>query len=105
MEFRKLSLTMVRDGLKQQTADQLLEKLKSQQVAVYVMIGGGMIGRFAAEQPADFYIDMRVSRLPYGRRPIYQAVTILKMMAEELGYTGKGDDMPRMPNLHGSGVW
>jgi len=40
------------------------ESIPSMQVAVYVMCGGGFLGRFAAEKPMDFYIDDRVGCLP-----------------------------------------
>jgi hypothetical protein len=73
------------------------------QVAVYVMCGGGMLGRFAAEQPADFYIDTRVGRLPYGSRAIEQAVEVLQVIAEAHGLDPH--NMPAMPHFHASGVF
>lgn len=102
--MRKLNMENVRMGIKDQTPAQRLERLKAQQIAVYVMIGGGFLGRFAAEQPADFYIDSRVGRLHYGQRVIYQAVEILKILAEECGFNGRSD-MPKMMDLHCSGIW
>lgn len=103
--MRKLDMVAVEQACRDYTKEQLLEKLRSQQVAVYVMCEGGLLGRFAAEQPADFYIDMRVSRLPYGRRKIEQAVAVLVVLAKLCGFSGKGTDMPKMPDLHGSGIW
>lgn len=68
------------------------------QLAVYVMAGGGMLGRFAAEQPADFYIDDRVSKRPYPKRAIYRAVAVLTRMAQVAGLDPH--QMPAMPRLH-----
>ncbi len=68
------------------------------QVAVYVMAGGGLIGRFAAEQPADFYVYDRVSRRPYPKRELYRAVAVLARMAQANGLDPR--NMPSMPRLH-----
>lgn len=72
------------------------------QVQVFVMCGMGWIGKTAAEQPADFYIDSRVGRLPYGKGEIYQAVEVLKIIAEENGLDPH--NMPRLPMWHTGGV-
>lgn len=72
-------------------------------VAVYVMCGGGMLGKFAAEQPADFYIDMRVGRLNYAARDIHQAVTVLHACAVAAGLNPH--DMPAMPDFHSCWVF
>jgi len=79
------------------------ETIPSMQVAVYVMCGGGFLGRFAAEQPMDFYIDDRVGRLPYSRDEIYQAVETLKTIA-----IANGMDLHRLPSLpsfHNMGIF
>jgi len=73
------------------------------QVAVYVMCGGGRIGRFAAEQPADFYIDARVDKLPYSVKAIYQTVKVLAALAEKRGLDPQA--MPKLPGFHASGVF
>ncbi len=73
------------------------------QVAIYTMCGGGFLGRFAAEQPADFFIDDRVGRLPYKKEEIYQAVEILKTIAESNGIDPH--KMPPMPSFHNMGVF
>jgi hypothetical protein len=62
-----------------------IKDIESIQWIVYTMIGGGMLGEFAMTQPADFYIDLRVGRLPYPHRRIFHAVEILKGLAEYLG--------------------
>lgn len=76
--------------------------IRSLQVAVYVMCGGGALGRFAAEQPADFYIDVRVGKLPYSRREIRQAVSVLRILAEAKGLNTHS--MPDMPRFRAAGI-
>jgi len=73
------------------------------QVAVYVMCGGGIMGQFAAEQPADFYIDSRCARLPYSRKEIEQAVAVLAVIAETQGLDPHR--LQKMPRFHASGVF
>ena len=72
------------------------------QVAVYVMCGGGFLGRSAAEQPGDFYIDSRVGRLPYKKAEIMQAVQTLCTIAQVHGLDV--NDLPNMPRFHNMGV-
>lgn len=79
------------------------DSIPTMQTAVYVMVGGGMLGRFAAEQPADFYIDNRVGRLPYSRKEVSQAVSILALIAEKNGLNPH--DLPPMPSLHNLGIF
>ena len=73
------------------------------QVAVYVMCGGGFLGNFAAGQPADFYIDDRCGRLPYGRKAIMQAVAVLTASATARGLNPH--HMPAMPEFHNCGIF
>ena len=72
------------------------------QVAVYVMCGGGFLGHFAAEQPADFYIDDRVGRLPFRRSEICYAVRTLAQIAKARGLNPH--DLPPLPVLHSFGI-
>ena len=62
-----------------------IEHLRRLQIVVYVMCGGGLLGNFAATQPADFYIDTRAGKLPYKNREITQAVSVLVTFAEKQG--------------------
>ena len=78
-------------------------KLELEQVAVYVMCGGGLVGRRAAEQPADFYRDARCSRPPYPDKVIMEAVKVLVALAEEAGLDPH--DMPKMPRFHNFGYF
>ncbi len=80
-----------------------VESIPPMQTAVYVMCGGGFLGRFAAEQPMDFYIDDRVGCLPYSREEIYQAVETLKTIA-----VANGMDLhrlPAVPRFHNMGIF
>lgn len=77
------------------------DALKAHQVAVYVMCGGGFLGRFAATQPANFYIDPRAGRLPYPRREIEQAVACLAADAEAAGLDPHR--LPEFPHFHNCG--
>jgi len=72
------------------------------QLIVFVMCGGGAIGRFAAENPADFYIDARVPVLPYSKQEILQVVMFLKIVAETNGLDAHN---MRMPDFHAMGVF
>jgi len=79
------------------------ERIAALQVALFVACGGGMLGHFAAEQPADFYIDGRVCRLPYGKREIQQAVNVLAILAAKAGLDPH--HMPAMPTFHNAGMF
>lgn len=81
----------------------LMSQMKALQVVVYVMVGGGMLGSFAAHQPKSFYIDSRVSKRPYKQRHIYQSVAVLSLYAKVLKLNP--NDMPRMEFCHSCGVF
>ena len=73
------------------------------QVVVKIMCGGGMLGNFAATQPADFYIDDRCGRLPYRRKEIMQAVAVLAACAEDRGLDPH--HLPQPPDFHNCGIF
>ena len=77
--------TLDMERVKEQSGFSGIEHLRLLQVAVYVMCGGGFLGKLASEQPADFYIDDRVGRLPYSQKAIEQAVEVLRIHAEREG--------------------
>lgn len=77
--------------------------IPAMQVAVYVMCGGGFLGRMAAEQPADFYVDARCGKLPFKVREIEQAVQVLVIAAGAHGLDPH--NMPAMPRFHNMGVF
>lgn len=76
------------------------KELEHLQVMVYVMVGGGMLGRFAMSQPADFYIDLRVGRLPYPQKDIFNVIEMLKAVCDYLK-----KDPHRLPEPHFYGCW
>ncbi len=73
------------------------------QVAVFVMCGGGWIGKFAAEQPGKFYIDDREMDFPFLKRHIYEAVETLVTLAKENGLDP--NKMPEMIRFHSCGIF
>lgn len=60
------------------------ERLMIEQIILHTMLGGGMLGRDAMTNPATFYIDKRVGRLPYTRKAIQAQVTKLARLAVAL---------------------
>lgn len=102
--MRKLDNQAVLDSFKGEgTGYWGAETIPHMQVAVYVMCGGGFLGRMAAEQPADFYIDSRCGKLPYKTREIEQAVQVLIIAAGAHGLDPH--NMPEMPRFHNMGVF
>lgn len=104
----KLDMAEVEKNFREQKKEKggkakLREEMQALRVAIYTMIGGGMIGNFAVNQPKDFYIDARVSKRPYKMRSIYQAVAVLAVYFKVLGYTH--ENVPRMPHFHNCGVF
>lgn len=79
------------------------DTIRDMQIAVFVMCGGGFLGRFAAEHPAQFYIDDRVRDLPYSRNAIEYAVEVLAIIAEANGLDAK--NIPSMPRFHNMGIF
>jgi len=71
------------------------------QIAVYVICGGGHLGRWAAENPAAFRMDDSVTRLPYSRDEVSRSVATLSRIAQAHGFNPH--DLPCMPLLHSFG--
>jgi hypothetical protein len=86
-----------------EVAPNFRDTIGAHQTAVFVMCGGGFLGRMAAEQPADFYIDDRCGKLPYPRRAIMQAVQALAIIAKANGLDPH--KMPESPRFHACGVF
>lgn len=76
-------------------------EMTSLQVAVFVMCGGGWIGRSASEQPNGFYIDTRAGKRPYPKRDCLQAVEVLALYAKALNL----DKLPEIPSFHRCAIW
>lgn len=73
------------------------EHLHSLQIAIYVMCGGGMLGKVAATQPGIFTIDTK-RRLPYSQECIRRVTTCLIAVADCLGEDPCNLDMPPLPS-------
>ncbi len=106
MPLTKIDLPLIRERLQKQVAaarSSTVEEFEALQVVAYVMAGGGMIGRSAAEQPEGFCVDGRAKRRPYPIKSIERVLSVLKLYAEVLGYNP--NDLPKMRNFHGCGVF
>jgi hypothetical protein len=100
--MKKLDLAAVRQYVKDDL-ERYRVMVPHLQIMIFTMVGGGHLGSFAAEQPADFYIDDRVGGTPYSHRKIYQAVEVLKIIAEEAGLDPHR--MPQLPWVHHCGAF
>lgn len=78
------------------------EAIPLMQVAVYVMCGGGFLGKLAAEQPGKFYLD-RAGKKPYPDKQIVGAVKVLAQIARDNGLDA--NHLPEMPVFHNLGVF
>jgi len=97
---RELWDTLVKDQAPQGWGPEIIE---AHQVCLFVMCGGGHMGRFAAENPADFYIDDRIGQLPFSRQEIQTAAATLATIAKAHGLNPH--DLPPMPLLHSFGIF
>lgn len=88
IEFREVDLEQAEERLtellNETSRELMLDRCRQLQLTVYVMCGGGFLGRNAAEQPEDFYIDDRASTA-YHPKAIYQSVKVLCIYAKILG--------------------
>jgi hypothetical protein len=73
------------------------------QLAIYIMAGGGLIGRLYSEQPADAYRDDRAGRAPYKFRELEAMRGSLVGLAEACGMDPH--HLPEMPPFHSAGVF
>jgi hypothetical protein len=78
-----------------------MKRYQLMQVAIYVMCGGGFLGRSFAEQPAGAYIDSSVGKRPYSVKKIEAA---RKALVEEVVKEGLDpNDLPVTPNFTNMG--
>jgi hypothetical protein len=91
------------DAIQQWAPSRAKEQVPAAQVAIYVMAGGGLIGRLYAEQPQDAYTDARAGRRPYGGKDLERARLILCALAARAGLDSR--EMPPMPRFHNLGVF
>lgn len=71
------------------------------QIALFVMVRGGFLGRSYAEQPATAYTDARCGKLPYKAREVETARVHLVEVAKRAGYDP--DHLPAMPSMRNMG--
>lgn len=79
------------------------ESIPQQQVKVYTLCSGGMLGMFAAEQPGEFYIDDRVPMRSSHKQKVYEEVKYLTSLMEAKGLDTKRGEV-RMPWFHNCGL-
>ena len=73
------------------------------QVAIFVAVGGGLIGNMFARNPKHAYIDSRVDKRPYNRKDIERMRLTLVAMAEVKGLDPSC--LPPIPEFHNCGVF
>lgn len=108
----KLDMEQVKESLKyrfERDKKQYMAEIGQLRTALFTMCGGGLLGRFAACQPKDFYIDLRVGKLPYKKRTIMQAVKVLLAYLEVAGID-QGACSRSLPDkgfadFHNCGLW
>jgi hypothetical protein len=104
----KLDMEKVKESLQyrfEHDKEQFMDEIKQLRTAVFVMCGGSLLGRMAASQPKEFYIDMRVGRLPYKRRTIEQAVKVLLAYLEVAGIDPRTLQDKGYSDFHNCGVF
>lgn len=77
--------------------------LPGTQLAIYVMTGGGLIGRMYALQPADAYRDVRAGKAPYKSSEIESMRGTLLGLADVLSLDHH--NLPPMTDFHAGGVF
>ena len=78
-----------------------MKRYQLMQVALYVMCGGGFLGRSFAEQPETAYVDRRTGKLPYSAKKIDTARAALVEEAKREGLDPKS--LPAMPDFTNMG--
>ena len=73
------------------------------QVAIFVAVGGGLIGSMFAHNPKHAYIDLRAGWTPCNRNDIEKMRLTLMAMAEVKGLDPRR--LPPMPEFHNCGVF
>lgn len=99
LDLIRYNAEAIREYAARHNPEALRREIELIQVAVFTMAGGGVLGGFAATQPAQFYIDDRVGKLPYGSRAIENAVKVLATLADAAGLDPKALERPRFHNL------
>ena len=66
------------------------------QAQISAMIGDSWLAKSAIGQPADFYIDTRVGKLPYAKRDILRAVELLVDVSLACGLDPHNLEVPQV---------
>lgn len=85
------------------TKEKAIALVPRAQIAMFVMVGGGFLGRSYAEQPKTAYTDLRCGRLPYKSTDVKKAQVTLIALAERAGLDA--DSLPPIPNFGNMGVF
>ena len=96
--MRTLNMDAVREGLKFRPTSEL----GTLQTAIYVAAGGGFVGKMYAENPADAYVDDRVST-PYSENQLENMRLVLVEFAKDKGLDPH--KLPAMLDFHHCGIW
>lgn len=102
-----INLKIVEEKLREDLAlcgeEAIVQELKNLQIAIYVMCGGGLLGKLAVEDPWNFYLDDRTAKLPYKRAEILQSIEVLKVYAKVL--EEDINTMPPVSQFHSCGIF
>jgi hypothetical protein len=102
-DVHKLDMAEVKHAIQNNRKCSRSWSIETVQVAIYIMAGGGLIGRFFAEQPADAYRDARAGRAPYPAKAVENMRKVLVAMAEVYGLDPHY--LPPIPAFHHAGVF
>lgn len=98
-----LVLKCIQGRLADKGRDEVFKQMQQLQAALYIMCGGGFLGRSLAESPADNYVDDRCS-IPFSRKAVYNVMQVLTIYAGVLKL-----DPTKLPggyfDCHNCGVW
>lgn len=83
--------------------DRAAQLVPPAQVAIYVLTGGGLVGRSYAHNPKTAYMDIRLGKRPYSRKQIEAARQTLVALAEKARMDP--DSLPDMPDFGNLGVF
>jgi len=80
-----------------------LRLIPGTQIALYIMVGGGMAGKSYAENPLDAYRNTRAGRAPYSVKDVEAMRGALVALAEAAGLDPH--HLPPMQDFYGAGVF
>lgn len=83
--------------------EKLFVEMQTLRVVIFVMVGGGMLGFSAVNQPKDFYLDNRATKRPYKKDDIDNALQILLVYMKVLDLDK--ETLSSMPTFHNCGVF